>query len=250
MNLGETFQGNCPYCYTRAVGFKIEYTRTRWQLLPNGDNRNRMDVLAICGHCDRTILAEFELVEYEEPELLGIFPSPSEPPEYLPEFVALYFRQGVDNLPQNYDAAGVMFRTALEAGLSSFQLQPIVKCLMKTLLEDHPTLLSDTERSNLMNSDYCKHDLGLKLSNLALLRHALRNGEKIVSGYPRYWAKRYADRYYVCSQWWKDHHCHNARMLRRFVDRLANRNLDDLGILALKRHGDALARFEQECQAV
>ena len=134
--------------------------------------------------------------------------------------------------------------------------QPIVKDLMKTLLEDHPTLLSDTERSNLMDADYCKDGLGLNLSNLALLRDA-RDG-RIINGYPRYWAKRYADRYYVCSEWWADHHCHNARVLRRLVDRLAKlyslnssaRNLNDPGILALKRHGDALARFEQECPAV
>ena len=135
-------------------------------------------------------------------------------------------------------------------------LQPIVKGLMKTLLEDHPVLLSDTERSNLMDADYCKDGLGLTLSNLALLRDA-RDG-RIINGYPRYWAKRYADRYYVCSEWWADHHCHNARVLRRFVDRLAKlhslnssaRNLNDPDILALKRHGDALARFEQECRAV
>ena len=106
----------------------------------------------------------------------------------------------------------------------SLQLQPIVKCLMKTLLEDHPELLSDTDRSNLMSADYCKDDLGLKLSNLALLRHASRVSERKVNGYSRYWAKPYADRYYVCSQWWKDYHRHNASMLRKFVGKLANRN--------------------------
>ena len=124
------------------------------------------------------------------------------------------------------------------------KLQPIVRCLMKTLLEDHPTLLSDTLRRNLMKADYCKNDLGLTLSNLALLRE-VKNGRRI-NGYPRYWAKRYADRYYVCSEWWRDHHCHNARMLRRFVDKLGNRNLNDPGVLALKRHAEALEELVSE----
>ena len=112
-------------------------------------------------------------------------------------------------------------------------LQSIVWSLMQTLLEDHPTLLSHTERSNLMDADYCKDALGLKLSNLPLLRH-LGDGI-VINGHPRYWAPRCGD-YYVCSQWWKAHHRHNAEMLQRFVDSLISRNRDDPGVPALNRH--------------
>ena len=112
-------------------------------------------------------------------------------------------------------------------------LQSIVWSLMQTLLEDHPTLLSHTERSNLMDADCCKDALGLKLSNLPLLRH-LGDGI-VINGHPRYWAPRCGD-YYVCSQWWKAHHRHNAEMLQRFVDSLISRNRDDPGVPALNRH--------------
>ena len=43
--------------------------------------------------------------------------SRAKPPEDIPEVVERYFKQGVDNLFQNYDAAGVMFRTTLEIAL-------------------------------------------------------------------------------------------------------------------------------------
>ena len=62
-------------------------------------------------------MAEFEDTEYGGGVLLGILSSPPQPPEDIPEVVEQYFEQGVDNLFQNYDAAGVMFRTTLEIAL-------------------------------------------------------------------------------------------------------------------------------------
>ena len=117
MNTGETFRDNCPHCRTKAVGFTIEYSRT-WR---PGDSRSGRrvpvpeytDVLAICGFCERTVLAEFQAGS-----LLWIVPSPPEPPSHLPkDDVERYFQQGVDNLSQNYDAAGAMFRKTLETAL-------------------------------------------------------------------------------------------------------------------------------------
>ena len=80
------------------------------------------------------------------------------------------------------------------------KLQPIVQTLMKTLLEDCPTLLDEADRRNLMNSDYCKNNLGLKISNLALLR---RIGDgRAISGHDRYYAEPYhAGQFYVCKEW-------------------------------------------------
>lgn len=110
MKKGETIRGDCPYCRTTAVGLTIEHIRTwktdRYHYL------TRYDVMVICGICNRTLLAKFEASQ-----LLEIIPSPPEPPKDIPEPVERYFRQGVDNLSRNYDAAGIMFRKALETAL-------------------------------------------------------------------------------------------------------------------------------------
>lgn len=114
------------------------------------------------------------------------------------------------------------------------RLQPIVEDIMKTLLEDHPTLLEDAERDNLMDREYCKRALGLKISNFALLRQ--REDGREVNGHSRYWKRPYADKFYVCSEWWKDDHIENAGSLARFATRLAARKPDDPGVPALKEY--------------
>ncbi len=81
------------------------------------------------------------------------------------------------------------------------KVQPLVQRLMKTLLEDYPTLLDDTDIRNLLNRDYCKTNLGLQIGNHALLRR-VEDG-RMINGRSRYWAKLYAGRFYVCSQWGK-----------------------------------------------
>ena len=83
-------------------------------------------------------------------------------------------------------------------------LQRIVRSLMETLLEDHPNLLSESARRDLMDSDYCKHVLGLSISNLALLRRV--DSGRSISGHSRYWAKAYGGQFYVVSQWWQVFH--------------------------------------------
>ncbi len=50
------------------------------------------------------------------------------------------------------------------------EIQPLVRNLMKTLLEDQPTFLNDIDQRNLMDSDYCKNNLFLHIGNFALLR--------------------------------------------------------------------------------
>ena len=112
-------------------------------------------------------------------------------------------------------------------------LQSVVRNLMQTILEDHPTLLSHAEKSSLMDAEYCKDILGLKLP-FPLLGNA-----RVVNGQARYWSTRY-DGYYVCSEWWKDYHRHNVRMLRKFIDDPVSRRPHHPGIPALKRHWEAL----------
>ena len=84
--------------------------------------------------------------------------------------------------------------TTMDGGNKTTQitgkLQPLVKGLMQTLLVDAPSLLCEEDKRNLMEAEYCKINLGIKIGNLALMRE-LKLG-KSVSGNPRYYAQPYA----------------------------------------------------------
>ena len=104
-------------------------------------------------------------------------------------------------------------------------LQPLVRTLMQTLLEDHPTLLDAADLGNFMDSDYCKNGLGLQIGNFPLLRREA-DGRKSPDGRDRYYTRLYAERFYVCSQWWRAHHLSNAESLLKFVNGLVQRKQD------------------------
>ena len=123
-------------------------------------------------------------------------------------------------------------------------VQPIVRNLMKSLLEDHPSLLTETDIANLMDRDYTQKILGLQLGGFPLLRRreAGRKGSDN-DRQDRFYAKLYAGRLYVCSQWWRDDHPANARSLIRFVGEIAGRDPDHPGIPVLERHMRALRDY-------
>ena len=124
------------------------------------------------------------------------------------------------------------------------RIQPIARDLMKTLLEDHPTLLTETDIENLLNRDYTQNILGLQLAGFPLLRRreAGRRGSAN-DGQSRYYGKLYAGRFYVCSQWWRDDHIDNAGSLLRFMDGIVDRNPTHPGISDLERHRKALRGY-------
>ena len=121
------------------------------------------------------------------------------------------------------------------------QVQPLVRSLMKTLLEDHPTLLTESDIRNLRDGEYCKEILGLRIGNLALLRNIEAGNQ--VSGHTRYWATPFAMRFYVSNNWWSYHHLENARALARFIDDLMGRNPDHSGFSSLVRHKQAFQDY-------
>lgn len=108
---------------------------------------------------------------------------------------------------------------------------------MTTLLEEHRTLLNDSDIDNFLNYEYCKNELNLKISNLPLFRRETDGSNK------RYWKRLYAGKFYVCSQWWKQWHAHNAASLLEFTRMLAQRNPHHPGVLALKGHEEAFERY-------
>ena len=70
------------------------------------------------------------------------------------------------------------------------EFQVIVATLMRTLLEEHSTVLGERQVADLMDAEYCKSVLGLSLSNFALLRH--RDQGRIIQRRARFWGHVYA----------------------------------------------------------
>ena len=126
------------------------------------------------------------------------------------------------------------------------RLQPLVQGLMKTLLEDHPSLLTETGIENLMDRDYTQNTLGLQIGGFPLLRRR-EAGRRGSDGdrQSRFYAKIYGGRFYVCSQWWRDDHLDNARGLLRLVEEIAGRNRDHPGTMDLERQKRALEEYIQ-----
>ena len=116
--------------------------------------------------------------------------------------------------------------------------RPLVKHLMKTLLEDYPRLLDDKDHRNMRDNEYCKKELHLRIGNYPLLR-LTNDGRKDKNGHNRFWKEIYGNQFYVCSQWAS--HRHNARSLERFVARLIQERTGHQGVDALKEH---LAAFQ------
>lgn len=124
------------------------------------------------------------------------------------------------------------------------RLQPRVRQLMTTLLDDYPTLLSDSDRDKMLDNEQCKTELGLQIANHTLLRH--RQEGKEIQGHSRYYSDVYGGEFYLCSQWWKDYHAQNARSLERFVASIIERKNGHPGVADLERHRSALQAFSRE----
>ncbi len=127
----------------------------------------------------------------------------------------------------------------VSAGSSS--LQDIVRGLMTILLEKFPSLLTESDLENMNNADYCRNTLGLSIGNLPLIRES--NEGREISGHSRYWRTVYGGRYFVSSQWWKDHHLSNARGLQVMVSHLMHRNEGHSGIPDLQKHWHELNEY-------
>jgi len=124
---------------------------------------------------------------------------------------------------------------------SSITLQDLVRSLMRTLLEECPNLLDEFELQKLTDYQYCNRQLSLKIGNHALLRERERGRE--ISGRSRYWRDLYAGRFYVCSQWWKDSHVHNANSLLMFLDNITRAKPEHPDISKLDAHKASLREF-------
>ena len=120
----------CPHCHTKGVAITIRAAHYRIDTI-TGPFYGEWHTLGICGLCDRGVLAVFENLtraSYEgtwgdfiiaNPRLIRVFPSPPSfsAPRHTSPDVALFVKQAKASLPENCDAAGAMFRKALETAL-------------------------------------------------------------------------------------------------------------------------------------
>ena len=163
------------------------------------------------------------------------------------------FKRSAKLLELSRDGSGVGARTDPRWATNAAEdpnphrIQPLVRSLMGTLLEDHPDLLDDAERDMLMDRDYCRGSLGLQIGNLALLRRSEFGRE--VSGRSRYWKRLYGGQFYVCSQWGKNYHLTNAERLLQFVTRLVQGNSSHPAVAALEKHEGALREHLGQARA-
>ena len=128
-----------------------------------------------------------------------------------------------DGVPQSRGDGG--FRPGVSAGASSVPttgaaacgetLQDIVRDLMRAVLEDFPDTL---DAETIERLETTTNPLGLKIGNHALIRKVADGTQ--VNGHNRYWTQPFGGRWYVCSQWWKPDHRHNARKLKAWVESL------------------------------
>ena len=119
-------------------------------------------------------------------------------------------------------------------------LQDIVRDLMRTVLEDFPDTLDGETIERL---ETATNPLGLKIRNHVLIRKVAEGTQ--VRGHNRYWTQPFGGRWYVCSEWWRQDHRHNARKLAAWVESLirdmengeARRRLRDV-FNRLSSHGE------------
>ena len=116
-----TFKADCPRCGTRSVMFVLELREGGREI---SFEPGKYDIFARCNRCDRGVIATyfgdprtpFPVLIMRDPD--EITPSvPTDAPPDTPTRAAEYYRQGMDNLTGNPDAAGAMFRKTLETAL-------------------------------------------------------------------------------------------------------------------------------------
>ncbi len=107
-------------------------------------------------------------------------------------------------------------------GPTERRIQPFVRGLMRTLLVDSPGLISEAEKRDMQDIEYCKSKIGLRIGFPIIRRIEL--GRKGNDGRrDRYYARRYGE-FYVCNNWWQSHHRANAQALLDYVGDLIRRN--------------------------
>ena len=120
------FRFDCPWCGTKAVSF----TSLAWC---NAGPARHTDWFGECGYCGRGVVVSvppqvqaenaYDMYRRRDFALGKITIAPALPstgaPPYTPDNVGCFFSQGMSNLAGQWDAAGTMFRKALDTALTA-----------------------------------------------------------------------------------------------------------------------------------
>ena len=132
-----TFTADCPHCGTRSAAFVLAHEHAGDFAMAQssqmgGPKRARWMAYGLCRSCDCGIIVFLNTAGDAPPshvflpgsrnyvEIVRQIPEAPDfaAPSHTPENVARLYKQGAANLPQHPDAAGAMFRKALEQGLT------------------------------------------------------------------------------------------------------------------------------------
>ncbi|WP_179188150.1 DUF4145 domain-containing protein [Kiloniella majae] len=111
-----TFPHDCPHCGTKNSGFEI---KGKFDFFDSINHRNTSAWFLMCGNPECTFPAVAVAQALDRVHLRGFYPTPHEPdlPDHMPENVEHYYLQAESILQQHADAAGAMYRKALDVGL-------------------------------------------------------------------------------------------------------------------------------------
>ena len=178
-----------------------------------------------------------ELLAEQVQRRIGAKPEPSDVEDFLKNLRPVPGRSqvpagknpqgktGSASIPGIADVAGIHRETAADPSPQPSRIksargggfQAIVYDLMRAVLETYPEILDEEAILYLENT---KNPFGTKLGYPLIRR--ISEGRHF-SGQSRYKKDIYAGRWYVCSQWWKDKHRHNAMKLAEWVTSLTAR---------------------------
>jgi hypothetical protein len=143
-------QLDCPHegCLTEKVGFSGSHYHTY--------NAGAAEYLILlqCGVCNNCIIAKYQGANFPQwvqgheisnTRLIEIWPKSQdiEAPAHLPQNVLSYYLQGMDSFRRkNLDAAGTMFRKALDTGLK--QIDPSGRGTLEKRINDLPEVTGIT----------------------------------------------------------------------------------------------------------
>jgi len=186
-----------------------------------------------------------------------------EPDEFLCDILSDKVRTQIGTSPDSSDIQGFLAQVARSAlsseieklnqrtardpspryfqenSSSNGKLQDVIYDLMRVVLERHPGIL-DSETIHYMECN--RHPFGTKLS-YPLIRK--KSEGRFINKKSCYKKDIYGDKWYVCTEWNKSHHAHNARMLAEWVNSLIDKTGDAGARSALADIFDRLSDYTE-----
>ena len=181
-----------------------------------------------------------ELLSEKVRTLVGTSPDSSDVQGFLARAVRSATSGEVEELRQGM-ARAVPLRRSQENLSPNGRPQDIIYDLMRVVLEMHPEIL-DSETINYL--ECTTKPFGTKLS-YPLIRKTSK-GQLITGGKSRYKKDVYGDKWYVCTQWHKPYHAHNAGKLAEWVKSLIDKTSDQRARSSLADIYDRLSDFSDK----